>query len=101
MILKLEIMQLQRGVATPACERQNEPPSLTTFAKADKRQLYVARYNFVQNKKNTLQVSLRIPPHVRCHFILFVCFFCILEAFLRRQNSMVHNFRKNTEQFPA
>lgn len=58
MILKLEIMQLQRGVATPACERQNEPPSLTAFAKADKRQLYVARYNFVQNKK----------IHFRCVF---------------------------------
>lgn len=58
MILKLEIMQLQRGVATPACERQNEPPSLTAFAKADKRQLYVARYNFVQNKK----------IHFRCLF---------------------------------
>ena len=37
MILKLEIMQLQKGVATPACERQNEPPSLTAFVKADKR----------------------------------------------------------------
>lgn len=58
MILKLEIMQLQRGVATPACERQNEPPSLTAFVKADKRQLYVARYNFVQNKK----------IHFRCLF---------------------------------
>lgn len=58
MILKLEIMQLQRGVATPACERQNEPPSLTAFAKADKRQLYVAQYNFVQNKK----------IHFRCLF---------------------------------
>lgn len=58
MILKLEIMQLQRGVATPACERQNEPPSLTAFVKADKRQLYVARYNFVQNKK----------IHFRCVF---------------------------------
>lgn len=58
MILKLEIMQLQRGIATPACERQNEPPSLTAFVKADKRQLYVARYNFVQNKK----------IHFRCLF---------------------------------
>lgn len=58
MILMLEIMQLQRGVATPACERQNEPPSLTAFAKADKRQLYVAQYNFVQNKK----------IHFRCLF---------------------------------
>ena len=26
-------------------------------------------------------------------------FFCITDGFLSRQNSMVHHFRKNTEQF--
>ena len=32
----------------------------------------------------------------------FICMdFCIIDTFLRLQNSRVHNFRKNTEQFLA
>ena len=76
MILKLEIMQLQRGVATPACERQNEPPSLTAFAKADKRQLYVARYILCKTKKYTSGVSShsssrQIPFYSICMLFLY------------------------------
>ena len=57
--------------------------------------LGMPKWDFVQNNKCTSAVSSHSS------LILFVWIFCIMVAFLRRQNSMVHNSRKNTEQFLA
>ena len=43
----------------------------------------------------------RGSTYVRCRPVWFVWIFCTTGAFLNRQNSMVHHFRKNTEQFLA
>ena len=78
---------------------KSAPKKLTDMLSFNSCDLLTLRGIILCKIKNALQLCLRIPPHVRWPFASFVWIFYIIDAFLRRQNSMVHNFRKNTEQF--